>query len=60
MRPPSKNEEEGEIIVQKTSGDSLSILGQPFTFDSIADATSTQASFLHYHPYEIHLHLNTD
>ncbi|KAL4591136.1 hypothetical protein LXL04_004086 [Taraxacum kok-saghyz] len=42
MRPPSKNEEEGEIIVQKTSGDSLSILGQPFTFDSIADATSTQ------------------
>ncbi|KAL4591141.1 hypothetical protein LXL04_004091 [Taraxacum kok-saghyz] len=35
MRPPRKNEEEGEIIVQKTSGDSLSILRQPFTFDSI-------------------------
>ncbi|KAL7596081.1 hypothetical protein Lser_V15G29500 [Lactuca serriola] len=43
MRPPSKNEEEGEIILQKTSGDSLSILGQTFTFDSVADAASTQA-----------------
>ncbi|KVI00429.1 Kinesin, motor domain-containing protein [Cynara cardunculus var. scolymus] len=43
MRPPNKNEE-GEMIVQKTSGDSLSILGQQFTFDSVADATSTQAS----------------
>ncbi|CAH1452916.1 unnamed protein product [Lactuca virosa] len=43
MRPPSKNEEEGEVILQKTSGDSLSILGQTFTFDSVADAASTQA-----------------
>ncbi|KAJ0555289.1 putative plus-end-directed kinesin ATPase [Helianthus annuus] len=42
VRPTSKNEEEGEVIVQKTSGDSLTILGQPFTFDSVADATSTQ------------------
>ncbi|KAI3688395.1 hypothetical protein L1987_82107 [Smallanthus sonchifolius] len=42
MRPPNKNEEEGEVIVQKTSSDSLTILGQPFTFDSVADTTSTQ------------------
>ncbi|KAI7738949.1 hypothetical protein M8C21_007338, partial [Ambrosia artemisiifolia] len=42
VRPTSKNEEEGEVIVQKTSGDSLTILGQPFTFDSVADATSSQ------------------
>lgn len=44
MRPPSKSEEEGEVIVQKTSDDSLTILGQSFTFDSVADATSTQVS----------------
>ncbi|KAI3791167.1 hypothetical protein L2E82_04825 [Cichorium intybus] len=42
MRPPNTNEEEGEAIVQKTAGDSLSILGQTFTFDSVADAASTQ------------------
>ncbi|KAK9078967.1 hypothetical protein SSX86_000636 [Deinandra increscens subsp. villosa] len=42
MRPPNKNEEEGELIVQKTAADSLTILGQPFTFDSVADSTSTQ------------------
>ncbi|KAL8217308.1 hypothetical protein R6Q57_024145 [Mikania cordata] len=42
MRPPNKNEEEGEVVVQKMSGDSLTILGQPFTFDSVADATSNQ------------------
>ncbi|KAK9072490.1 hypothetical protein SSX86_008924 [Deinandra increscens subsp. villosa] len=47
MRPPNKNEEEGEVIVQKTSGDSLTILGQSFTFDSVADATSTQANMFH-------------
>ncbi|KAI3523586.1 hypothetical protein L1887_01816 [Cichorium endivia] len=47
MRPPSKNEADGEIIVQKTSGDSLSILGQPFTFDSVADASSTQVDIFH-------------
>ncbi|KVH90919.1 hypothetical protein Ccrd_007036 [Cynara cardunculus var. scolymus] len=45
MRPANKNEEEGEMIVQKTSGESLSIVGQPFTFDSVADGASTQASF---------------
>lgn len=44
MRPPNKNEEEGDMIVQKISGDSLSIHGQTFTFDSVADAESTQAS----------------
>ncbi|RVW23792.1 Kinesin-like protein KIN-12B [Vitis vinifera] len=44
MRPPNKDEEEGEVIAQKMSGDSLSILGQTFTFDSVADAESTQAS----------------
>ncbi|KAL6342691.1 hypothetical protein AAG906_013097 [Vitis piasezkii] len=42
MRPPNKDEEEGEVIAQKMSGDSLSILGQTFTFDSVADAESTQ------------------
>ncbi|CAL5391925.1 unnamed protein product [Camellia sinensis] len=42
MRPPSKDEEEGDLIVQKTANDSLSILGQTFTFDSVADTNSTQ------------------
>ncbi|PPR86314.1 hypothetical protein GOBAR_AA34378 [Gossypium barbadense] len=35
MRPPIKEEEEGETIVQKITGDSLSISGQTFTFDSL-------------------------
>lgn len=39
----SRNEE-GGTIVEKTSGDTLSIQGQKFTFDSVADETSTQAS----------------
>ncbi|XP_009627869.1 kinesin-like protein KIN-12B [Nicotiana tomentosiformis] len=42
MRPPIKDEEEGEIVVQKVSNDSLSISGHTFTFDSIADTQSTQ------------------
>ncbi|XP_076920105.1 kinesin-like protein KIN-12B [Bidens hawaiensis] len=42
VRPPNKNEEEGEAIVQKTCTDSLTILEQPFTFDYVADSTSTQ------------------
>ncbi|KAI8004435.1 Kinesin-like protein KIN-12B [Camellia lanceoleosa] len=42
MRPPNKDEEEEELIVQKIASDSLSILGQTFTFDSIADTESTQ------------------
>ncbi|PWA76572.1 phragmoplast-associated kinesin-related protein [Artemisia annua] len=41
MRPMSRNEE-GGTIVEKTSGDTLSIQGQKFTFDSVADETSTQ------------------
>ncbi|XP_059632075.1 kinesin-like protein KIN-12B [Cornus florida] len=42
MRPLNKDEEEGEMIVQKNSSDSLTILGQTFTFDSVADTESTQ------------------
>ncbi|CAL5413959.1 unnamed protein product [Camellia sinensis] len=42
MRPPNKDEEEEELIVQKIASDSLSILGQTFTFDSVADTESTQ------------------
>ncbi|KAM7266294.1 hypothetical protein ACFE04_004191 [Oxalis oulophora] len=42
MRPPSKDEESGEVIVSKLSNDSLSINGQTFTFDSVADPTATQ------------------
>lgn len=48
MRPPNKNEEEGEVIVQKTSVDSLSIIGQTFTFDSVADADSSQVIFFSF------------
>lgn len=46
MRPPNMDEEEGEMIVQKNSADSLSVVGQTFTFDSVADFNSTQASLL--------------
>nr|XP_017219482.1 PREDICTED: kinesin-like protein KIN12B [Daucus carota subsp. sativus] len=42
MRPPNMDEEEGEMIVQKNSADSLSVVGQTFTFDSVADFNSTQ------------------
>ncbi|XP_017975859.1 PREDICTED: kinesin-like protein KIN12B [Theobroma cacao] len=42
MRPPNKEEEEGEIIVQKVTSDSLSINGQTFTFDSVANTDATQ------------------
>ncbi|XP_042515728.1 kinesin-like protein KIN-12B isoform X2 [Macadamia integrifolia] len=42
MRPPNKEEEEGELIVRKVSSDSLSILGHTFTFDSVADIGATQ------------------
>nr|DAD24097.1 TPA_asm: hypothetical protein HUJ06_025560 [Nelumbo nucifera] len=42
VRPPNKDEEEGEMIVQKVSGESLSILGQTFTFDSVAESDATQ------------------
>ncbi|XP_047319264.1 kinesin-like protein KIN-12B [Impatiens glandulifera] len=42
VRPPTKDEQEGEMIVQKVSNDTLSSQGQTFTFDSIADTGSTQ------------------
>ncbi|XP_073275294.1 kinesin-like protein KIN-12B [Primulina huaijiensis] len=42
VRPPSKDEEEGQHVVQKIAYDSLSIAGQTFTFDSIADIESNQ------------------
>uniref|UniRef100_A0A7N0USB2 Kinesin-like protein n=1 Tax=Kalanchoe fedtschenkoi TaxID=63787 RepID=A0A7N0USB2_KALFE len=41
MRPLNK-EEDGEIIVQKVSSDSLTINGHSFTFDSVADTDATQ------------------
>ncbi|KAJ6343453.1 hypothetical protein OIU76_005234 [Salix suchowensis] len=42
MRPLKKEEEEGETIVQKISDNSLSVNGQTFTFDSVADTRATQ------------------
>ncbi|KAK9138520.1 hypothetical protein Sjap_009114 [Stephania japonica] len=42
MRPLNKEEEEGEMIVQKLGSDSLSILDHTFTFDSVADPVSSQ------------------
>lgn len=45
MRPLNKDEDGGEMIVQKMSSDSLLINGQTFTFDSVADTQATQARF---------------
>ncbi|XP_050371998.1 kinesin-like protein KIN-12B [Argentina anserina] len=42
MRPPRKDKDEGEMMVQKTSSDALSINGQTFTFDSVADTDASQ------------------
>ncbi|XWS35217.1 hypothetical protein CRYUN_Cryun21dG0107100 [Craigia yunnanensis] len=42
MRPPIKEEEEGDTIVQKITDDSLNINGQTFTFDSVANTDATQ------------------
>ncbi|TKY59924.1 Kinesin protein KIN12A [Spatholobus suberectus] len=42
MRPACHDKDEGDSIVQRISGDSLSINGQSFTFDSIAHANATQ------------------
>ncbi|KAJ0015026.1 hypothetical protein Pint_20842 [Pistacia integerrima] len=42
MPPVNKEEEQGEMIVQKVGNDSLKINGQTFTFDSVADIDSTQ------------------
>ncbi|XP_010532718.1 PREDICTED: kinesin-like protein KIN-12B [Tarenaya hassleriana] len=41
MKPPTKGEEE-EMIVQKSSNDTLTVNGHTFTFDSVADPESTQ------------------
>ncbi|XP_076911441.1 kinesin-like protein KIN-12B [Bidens hawaiensis] len=41
MRPLNNNEEGGTVI-QKTLGDSLTMLGHQFTFDHVADVSSTQ------------------
>ncbi|CAN4095728.1 unnamed protein product [Withania somnifera] len=48
MRPPTKDEEDGEVVVQKVSNDSLSIAGHTFTFDSIADTQSTQVDIFQH------------
>ncbi|XP_059287103.1 kinesin-like protein KIN-12B isoform X1 [Lycium ferocissimum] len=48
MRPLTKDEEEGEVVVQKASIDSLSIAGHTFTFDSIADTQSTQVDIFQH------------
>ncbi|KAI9195111.1 hypothetical protein LWI28_011816 [Acer negundo] len=42
MRPLNNEEEEGDMIVQKVTGDSVSINGQTFTFDSVGNTDSTQ------------------
>lgn len=44
MRPLCNVNDDGEAnpIVQKISGDSLSINGHTFTFDSVADVEATQ------------------
>lgn len=42
MRPPRKDKDEEEMIVQKISNDSLTINGQTFTFDSVADTAASQ------------------
>ncbi|KAJ3675746.1 hypothetical protein LUZ60_004789 [Juncus effusus] len=42
IRPPIKEEEEEESVVQKLSADSVSISDHSFTFDSVADTGSTQ------------------
>ncbi|XP_008809653.1 kinesin-like protein KIN-12B [Phoenix dactylifera] len=47
MRPLNKEEEEGALIVQKISPNSISILDHAFTFDSVADSRSTQEDIFH-------------
>ncbi|XP_042395837.1 kinesin-like protein KIN-12B [Zingiber officinale] len=47
MRPPSKEEEYGDLIVEKISSNSVSILDHTFTFDSVADTSSTQEDIYH-------------
>ncbi|KAJ1696962.1 hypothetical protein LUZ63_005474 [Rhynchospora breviuscula] len=47
IRPPSKDEEEEGSVVQKLSGNSVSISDHTFTFDSVADTVSTQEDVFH-------------
>ncbi|KAK7400039.1 hypothetical protein VNO78_11238 [Psophocarpus tetragonolobus] len=42
MRPPCGDKDEEDSIVQSISNDSLSINGQNFTFDSVANTNATQ------------------
>ncbi|ONK72552.1 uncharacterized protein A4U43_C04F20610 [Asparagus officinalis] len=42
MRPLNKEEEESDQIAQKISPNSVSIVDHMFTFDSVADSSSTQ------------------
>ncbi|KAI3926204.1 hypothetical protein MKW98_028340 [Papaver atlanticum] len=43
MRPPNPNVDADDLlIVEKASSESLSVLGQTFTFDSVADTGSSQ------------------
>lgn len=48
VRPPHKEEEDGGGVVQKISEDSLTISGQTFTFDSIADIHSKQSDIFEF------------
>lgn len=48
VRPPNKEEEDGGTGIQKVTEDSLTISGQTFTFDSIADVHSKQARSTSY------------
>lgn len=42
MRPQNQDEEQGDMILQKISADSVTINGQAFTFDAVADMEATQ------------------
>ncbi|XP_072969272.1 kinesin-like protein KIN-12B isoform X1 [Typha angustifolia] len=48
IRPPNKDEEEGDRIVQKNSTNCVSILDHTFTFDSVADTDSTQEDLFRF------------
>ena len=52
MRPPRKDRDEGDMIVEKLSSDSLTINGQTFTFDSVADPEATQAKYKSRYNFE--------
>lgn len=57
MRPQNHDEEEGDVIVQKVSTDSVTINGQTFTFDAVADAEASQVLVAHLKQLVIHLYL---